>query len=67
MQELVDVSFDDIINDLVKMRCIEVNDNIIWLREWVREHINMQLYYTDKQASKDIWACLYMRLNSGMR
>lgn len=27
---------DDIINDLVKMRCIEVNDNIIWLREWVR-------------------------------
>ncbi|EIY3427312.1 hypothetical protein MMS71_004510 [Salmonella enterica subsp. enterica serovar Derby] len=35
MQELVDISFDDIIDDLIKMRCIEVNDNIIWLREWV--------------------------------
>lgn len=36
MQELVAMSFDDIINDLIKMRCIEVNDNIIWLRERVR-------------------------------
>jgi len=36
MQELVAMSFDDIINDLIKMRCIEVNDNITWLRERVR-------------------------------
>lgn len=36
MQELEAMSFDDIINDLIKMRCIEVNDNIIWLRERVR-------------------------------
>ena len=29
--------FSQVVNDLVRMKCIELNDGIIWMREWVRK------------------------------